>query len=83
LGGAVCVLLSFSWWLYFYLAAKQISSTLVCLFYTNATCQQLVTTATAAGKMGYYPFLTWIGIALLLAGIFMTARKPAVEKKTA
>ena len=35
LGGAVCVLLSVSWWLYFYLAAKQISSTLVCLLYTN------------------------------------------------
>jgi hypothetical protein len=84
LGGAVCVLLSVSWWLYFYLAAKQISSTLVCLLYTNDTCQQLVSAATAAGKVGYYPFLTWIGIALILAGVFMTMRKPAaVEKKAA
>jgi putative MFS transporter len=83
LGGAVCVLLSVSWWLYFYLAAKQISSTLVCLLFTNDACQQLVSTATAAGKTGYYPFLTWIGIALILAGIFLTTRRPAVEKKPA
>jgi len=81
LGGAVCLLLSVSWWLYFYLAAKQISSTLVCLFYTNDTCQQLVTAATAAGKIGYYPFLTWIGIILILAGVFMTMRKPASAAK--
>ena len=77
----VCILLSVSWWLYFYLAAKQISSTLVCLFYTNDTCQQLVNTATAAGKMGYYPFLTWIRIILILAGVFMTMRKPASAAK--
>jgi MFS transporter, putative metabolite:H+ symporter len=83
LGGAVCVLLSVSWWLYFYLAAKQISSTLVCLLYTNDTCQQLVSAATAAGKVGYYPFLTWIGIALIVAGVFMASRKPAVEQKPA
>ena len=83
LGGAVCVLLSVSWWLYFYLAAKQISSTVVCLLYTNDTCQQLVSAATAAGKVGYYPFLTWIGIALIVAGVFMASRKPAVEQKPA
>jgi hypothetical protein len=81
LSGAVCVLLSVSWWLYFYLAAKQVSSTFVCLFYTNDTCQQLVTTATAAGKVGYYPFLTWIGIVLMLGGVFMTMRKPAAAEK--
>ncbi|HET7165495.1 MAG TPA: MFS transporter [Pseudolabrys sp.] len=81
LGGAVCILLSVSWWLYFYLAAKQISSTLVCLLYTNDICQQLVNTATAAGKTGYYPFLTWIGIVLILAGGFMTMRKPASATK--
>ena len=81
LSGGVCILLSVSWWLYFYLAAKQVSSTLACLFYTNDTCQQLVTTATAAGKTGYYPFLTWIGIILILAGVFMTMRKPASAAK--
>jgi hypothetical protein len=81
LGGAVCILLSVSWWLYFYLAAKQISSTLVCLLFTNDICQQLVNTATAAGKTGYYPFLTWIGIVLILAGVFMTMRKPASAAK--
>jgi hypothetical protein len=83
LGGAICILLSFAWFLYFYLAAKQISSTLVCLLYTNDTCQQLVTTATAAGKMGYYPYLTWIGIILIAVGVFMSMRKPAMEKKPA
>jgi hypothetical protein len=40
-----------------------------------------VTTATAAGKTGYYPFLTWIGIILILAGVFMTMRKPASAAK--
>ena len=83
LGGAICILLSFAWFLYFYLAAKQISSTLVCLLYTNDTCQQLVTTATAAGKMGYYPYLTWIGIILIAVGVFMSARAPATAKKPA
>jgi putative MFS transporter len=81
LGGAVCILLSVAWWLYFYLAAKQISSTVACLLYTNDTCQQLVTTATAGGKLGYYPFLTWIGIVLILVGVFMTMRKPAAAEK--
>ena len=66
------------------MAAKQISNTLVCLLYTNDTCQQLVNAATAAGKTGYYPFLSWIGIALILAGVFMTMRKlAAAEKKPA
>ena len=83
LGGAVCVLLSVSWWLYFYLAAKHISGTLACLLYTNDTCQQLVTAANAAGKTGYYPFLTWIGIVLIVAGVFMSMRKLAVEQKPA
>jgi hypothetical protein len=83
LGGAVCILLSVSWWLYFYLAAKQVSSTLVCLLYTNDTCSQLVATATSQGKMGYYPFLTWIGILLILGGVFMTKRKPASAAKKA
>ena len=83
LGGAVCILLSVSWWLYFYLAAKQVSSTLVCLIYTNDTCAQLVATASSQGKMGYYPFLTWIGILLILGGVFMTKRKPASAAKKA
>jgi hypothetical protein len=83
LGGAVCVLLSIAWFLYFYLAAKQISSTLVCLLYTNDTCQQLVNAATAAGKVGYYPYLTWIGIVLIVAGIVMSMRKPALAEKKA
>ncbi len=83
LGGAVSILLSFAWFLYFYLAAKQISSTLVCLLYTNDTCQQLVTAATATGKLGYYPYLTWIGIILIAVGVFMSMRKPAMEKKPA
>src|SRR5215475_5464927 len=83
LAGAVCVLLSVSWWLYFYLAAKQVSSTLECLLYTNDTCSQLVATATSQGKVGYYPFLTWIGILLILGGVFMTKRKPASAAKKA
>jgi LPXTG-motif cell wall-anchored protein len=34
--------------------------------------------------MGYYPFLTWIGILLILAGVVMTKRKSAsAEKKPA
>jgi drug/metabolite transporter (DMT)-like permease len=33
--------------------------------------------------MGYYPFLTWIGIVLILGGVFMTKRKPASAAKKA
>jgi hypothetical protein len=53
------------------------------MLYTNETCQGLVNTATAAGKMGYYPFLTWIGIALIAAGVFMSMRKPAMAERPA
>ena len=52
----------------------------MCLLYTNDTCQQLVTAAAAAGKMGYYPYLTWIGIILIAVGIFMSMRKPAWQR---
>ena len=55
----------------------------MCLLYTNDTCSQLVATATSQGKMGYYPFLTWIGILLILGGVFMTKRKPASAAKKA
>ncbi|MCX6602197.1 MAG: MFS transporter, partial [Acidobacteria bacterium] len=78
--GAVSLLLSLSWWLYFYLAAKEVASTLPCLLYTNEKCQALVTAAEAAGKFAYKPYLTWIGLALLVVGIVMTmTSKPAVK----
>ena len=83
LGGAVVLLLSVAWWLYFYLAAKQISSTMVCLLWTTDHCQSLVNAAAATGKWGFYPYLTWIGIVLVAAGIFMTMNRSAADKQTA
>jgi hypothetical protein len=79
--GAVTLLLSLSWWLYFYLQAKEIASTLPCILYTSAHCETLVTAAEAAGKFAFRPYLTWIGLALLLAGFAMaaTAKKPALK----
>jgi MFS transporter, putative metabolite:H+ symporter len=78
--GAVSLLLSLSWWLYFYLAAKEVASTLPCLLYTSDRCATLVTAAEAAGKVAYQPYLTWIGLILLGAGIFMSMKsKPVVS----
>lgn len=78
--GAVSLLLSLSWWLYFYLAAKEVASTLPCLLFTNDKCQALVTAAEAAGKFAYKPYLTWVGLALLAAGIFYSMqKKPGVS----
>jgi MFS transporter, putative metabolite:H+ symporter len=78
--GFVTLLLSLSWWLYFYLAAKEVASTLPCLLYTSDRCATLVAAAEAAGKVGYKPYLTWIGIILLAAGMYMSmSKQPAVK----
>lgn len=78
--GSVSLLLSLSWWLYFYLAAKEVASTLPCLLYTSDRCATLVAAAETAGKFAYKPYLTWIGIALIAAG-FVSAmmNKPVVK----
>ena len=69
-----------SWWLYFYLAAKEVASTLPCLLYTSDRCATLVAAAEAAGKFAYQPYLTWIGLALLAAGIYYgMSKKPVVK----
>jgi putative MFS transporter len=82
--GGVALLLSVSWWLYFFLAAKEVASTLPCLLYSNDKCQALVTAAEAAGKFAYKPYLTWIGIALVIAGFAAaTMQKSKVIAKTA
>jgi hypothetical protein len=73
LAGVVSLLLSLAWWLYFYVnGAKEVATTFTCLLYTNTRCDTLVATATQAGKIGYYPYLTWIGIVLFVAGFAMT-----------
>ena len=78
--GGVALLLSLSWWLYFYLAAKEVASTLTCFVITSARCETLIAAAEAAGKFAFKPYLTWIGIALILAG-FVSAmmNKPVVK----
>lgn len=82
--GGVSLLLSVSWWLYFYLAAKQVASTLPCFLYTTDQCQALVTAAEAANKFAYKPYLTWIGIALVVAGFAAaTMHKSKTVAKTA
>jgi uncharacterized membrane protein len=78
--GAVALLLSLSWWLYFYLAAKEIANTLPCLLYTAARCETLVAAAEAAGKFAFRPYLTWVGVALIVVGIVMAmTNKPATK----
>jgi len=78
--GGISLLLSLSGWLYFYLAAKQIANTLSCFLYTSARCETLVTAAEAAGKFAFKPYLTWIGLALVMVGFVMaTTNKPATK----
>jgi len=73
--GFVTLLVTVAWWLYFYLAAKELSTTFVCLVYSNVRCDTLVAAAQQAGKVGYYPYLTWIGIALIIIGFVMGSQK--------
>jgi len=77
--GAVAVLVSASWWLYFYLAAKEIYNTLPCIFWTTARCDALVTAAQRSGKFAFQPYLTWFGIALIAVGLVMSTRRPAAK----
>ena len=77
--GAVAVLVSASWWLYFYLAAKEIYNTLPCIFWTTARCDALVTAAQQSGKLAFQPYLTWFGIALIAVGLVMSTRRPAAK----
>ena len=78
--GAVVVLVSLSWWLYFYLAAKEIVNTLPCILYTSPRCEVLVSAAEAAGKFAFRPYLTWIGCILIIVGLVMAMmNKPAAK----
>ena len=78
-GGAIAVLVSASWWLYFYLAAKEIYNTLPCIFWTTARCDALVTAAQQSGKFAFQPYLTWFGIALIAVGLVMSTRRPTAK----
>ena len=78
-GGAVAVLVSASWWLYFYLAAKEIYNTLPCIFWTTARCDALVTAAQQSGKFAFQPYLTWFGIALIAVGLVMSTWRPTAK----
>jgi len=77
--GAVAVLVSASWWLYFYLAAKEIYNTLPCIFWTTARCDALVTAAQQSGKFAFQPYLTWFGIALIAVGLVMSTWRPTAK----
>jgi len=78
-GGAIAVLVSASWWLYFYLAAKEIYNTLPCIFWTTARCDALVTAAQQSGKFAFQPYLTWFGIALIAVGLVMSTWRPTAK----
>ena len=80
--GAVVLLVSLSWWLYFYLAAKEVANTLPCLLYTSGRCETLVAAAEAAGKFAFQPYLTWIGIVLIAVGFVMAMMNKPVTKTT-
>ena len=78
--GSVVVLVSLSWWLYFYLAAKEIMNTLPCILYTSPRCEALVSAAEAAGKFAFRPYLTWVGVVLIVVGLIITMmNKPATK----
>ena len=82
--GSVALLLSVSWWLYFYLAAKEVANTVPCFLYTTDRCQTLITTAEAAGKFAFKPYLSWVGIVLVVAGFVAAAmHKSKAVTKTA
>jgi putative MFS transporter len=78
--GGVSLLLSLSWWLYFYLAAKEVATTLSCFVYTAGRCETLIAAAEGAGKIAFKPYLTWIGIVLIAAGFAMTMMNKPVAK---
>lgn len=73
--GALCLIVSVVWWyLFFQLALMPRPDTpaqgwvlrsLVCLVYTSNPCLAVATIAEQKFGMGYYPFLTWAGLALL------------------
>jgi MFS transporter, putative metabolite:H+ symporter len=78
--GGVSLLLSLSWWLYFYLAAKEVATTLSCFVYTASRCETLIAAAEAAGKVAFQPYLTWIGVVLIAVGFVMAmVNKPVTR----
>jgi putative MFS transporter len=78
--GFVVFGISLTWWLNFYLSVREIASTLPCIFYTSAKCEVIASAAEIAGRWAFRPYLTWIGIGLVLIGIIISAmQKPSAK----
>ena len=70
--GGVLVVVSIGWWYSTYAdvptALKSSAGNIECLFYATALCDAATTAAELAGRVAFHPFLTWIGLGLIVAG---------------
>lgn len=93
--GLACMAASVAWWLSFF---DKVSFTMgvkvqnlfqdawPCLLYTTTPCQVAYSVAEIAGSLSYRPFLTWIGLGLLVFGSFVSVEvepdyQPPRERK--
>ena len=77
--GILLILVSFNWWLIFYSGAGDIRSVVECMFYTTAPCLATIAPVELAGHLAYRPFLMWIGLASLAAGLIIRFREWQVQ----
>jgi hypothetical protein len=79
--GLISMVVSVAWWLSFLDRVGQATGVSVealfreewlCLIYTTQRCQIAYSVAELAGSLAYRPFLTWIGIGLLILSSFLS-----------
>jgi hypothetical protein len=80
--GFACVAASVTWWYSFFEKVSGVVGVKVqdlfqdawpCLFYTTTPCQVAYGAAEVLGSLSYRPFLTWIGLGLLVFNSFVSA----------
>jgi hypothetical protein len=80
--GFTCVAASVTWWYWFFERVSDAIAVRVpdlfqdawpCLFYTTTPCQVTYNAAEVLGSLSYRPFLTWIGLGLLVFSSFVSA----------
>jgi putative MFS transporter len=74
-GGIGLMGISIVWWLNFYLNAHEIASAIPCLLYTTPRCDVLVGAAELGGQWAYRPYLMWLGAAIVLSVLFLSASR--------
>jgi MFS family permease len=60
------------WWITSYMKAGGFGEAWACLVWITAHCSEVMGQAQAQGLMVYYPFLMWLGLAVWLAGVFLS-----------